>query len=87
MFYLHSADNFIFDFSSGVFAKIILTNCDTHLAKKNIFQTRSFISDELLIYSVLSNAAKIHSRLPAAMGILACMSRDFGIFMLKHLAE
>jgi len=41
------------------------------------------------VHSVHSNVAKIHSRLPAAMEfwlVCACMSRDFGIFMPKHLA-
>jgi len=45
---------------------------------------RENIHEIVTVHSVHSNVAKIHSRLPAA---LACMSRDFGIFMPKHLAE
>ena len=38
------------------------------------------------VHSVHSNVAKISFQIACGNGILACMSRDFGIFMPKHLA-
>ena len=47
---------------------------------------RENIHEIVTVHSVHSNVAKIHSRLLRQWN-LACMSRDFGIFMPKHLAE
>ena len=64
----------------GAFLNVLYVRCFAYTVSE--CGTKHFVT----VHSVHSNVAKIHFRLPAAMEILACMSRDFGIFMPKHLA-
>jgi len=57
----------------GAFLNVLYVRCFAYTVSE--CGTKHFVT----VHSVHSNVAKIHSR-------LACMSRDFGIFMPKHLA-
>ena len=56
------------------------------LRKSNLWETASILNKLIKLFSTFTVTCKNAFKITFVDGIFACMSRDFGIFMPKHLA-